>query len=234
MVEFGIERLNFSADALNVVLRELKLNSSNGNCKLMVIVDGVNVLFSPYTLLNKDHTTAFKGVKGGKEARGLSFGFRRVGQRPRRVTQEAREWMSNLARVDECSVLKNMKKLLKNDFSGAAVVASVDIMAMLRKQPNWNRSLFFTFELLITFELLTSAITSRWWSVRNRGMKPETDSHMPFALLGEEGWQTMDPFLPIEVQRTTVSVYSILTTAIYFVQFPHFAWFDLFSRLVGQ
>ena len=141
MVDFGIERLNFAADALNVVMRELKLNSSNGNCKLMVIVDGVNVLFSPYTLLNKDHTTAFKGVKGGKEARGLSFGVRRVGQRPRRITQEATEWMSNLATVDECSVLKNMKKLLKNDYSGAAVVASVDIRAMLRKQPNWNRSL---------------------------------------------------------------------------------------------
>ena len=33
----------------------------------------------------------------------------------------------------------------------------------------------------------------------NRGMKPDTDSHMPFALLGEEGWRSMDPFLPIEV-----------------------------------
>ena len=110
MVEFGIERLNFAADALNVVLRELRLNASNGNCKLMVIIDGVNVLFSPYTLLNKDHTTAFKGVKGGKDARGLAFGVRRVGQRPRRITQEAKEWMSNLARVDECSVLRNMKR----------------------------------------------------------------------------------------------------------------------------
>jgi len=177
VVDFGIERLNFAADALNVVMRELKLNSSNGNCKLMVIVDGVNVLFSPYTLLNKDHTTAFKGVKGGREVRGLSFGVRRVGQRPRRITQEAKEWMSNLAMVDECSVLKNMKKMLKNDYSGAAVVASVDVRAMLRKQENWNR----------------------WWAASNRSMKPDTDSHLPFALLGEEGWETMDPFLPIEV-----------------------------------
>ena len=214
VVEFGIERLNFAADALNVVLRELKLNSSNGNCKLMVIVDGVNVLFSPYTLLNKDHTTAFKGVKGGKEARGLSFGVRRVGQRPRRITQEATEWMSNLAMVDECSVLKNMKKLLKNDYSGAAVVASVDIRAMLRKQPNWNRSLFFFFSTLELLIWLTSITTiTRWWTVKNREMKPETDSHMPFALLGEEGWQTMDPFLPIEVHPTTVAVYRIFTSA---------------------
>jgi len=177
VVEFGIERLNFAADALNVVLRELRLNSSNGNCKLMVIIDGVNVLFSPYTLLNKDHTTAFKGVKGGKDARGLAFGVRRVGQRPRRITQEAKEWMSNLATVDECSVLKNMKKMLKHDYCGAAVVASVDVRSMLRKQDNWNR----------------------WWATANRDMKPDLDSHMPFALLGEEGWEAMDPFLPIEV-----------------------------------
>jgi len=47
------------------------------------------------------------------------------------------------------------------------------------------------------------SVTSRWWVVRNRAMKPETDSHMPFALLGEEGWQTMDPFLPIEVPPFT-------------------------------
>ena len=171
-----------------MVLRELKLNSSNGNCKLMVIVDGVNVLFSPYTLLNKDHTTAFKGVKGGREVRGLSFGVRRVGQRPRRITQEAKEWMSNLAMVDECSVLKNMKKLLKNDYSGAAVVASVDVRAMLRKQENWNR----------------------WWAASNRSMKPDTDSHLPFALLGEEGWETMDPFLPIEVALTAAPAGCIL------------------------
>ena len=50
--------------------------------------------------------------------------------------------------------------------------------------------------------------STRWWAIRNRGMKPETDSHMPFALLGEEGWQTMDPFLPIEV----LAVYRIFTT----------------------
>ena len=40
---------------------------------------------------------------------------------------------------------------------------------------------------------------TRWWATANRDMKPDLDSHMPFALLGEEGWEAMDPFLPIEV-----------------------------------
>ena len=42
-------------------------------------------------------------------------------------------------------------------------------------------------------------IQTRWWASANRDMKPDLDSHMPFALLGEEGWEAMDPFLPIEV-----------------------------------
>ena len=30
-------------------------------------------------------------------------------------------------------------------------------------------------------------------------MVPDTRSNFPFALLGEEGWIQMDPFIPIEV-----------------------------------
>ena len=40
---------------------------------------------------------------------------------------------------------------------------------------------------------------NRWWVERERAMTPDTDPTLPFALLGEEGWRTMDPFLPIEV-----------------------------------
>ena len=47
----------------------------------------------------------------------------------------------------------------------------------MRRQLNWNR----------------------WWVERERAMTPDTDPTLPFALLGEEGWRTMDPFLPIEV-----------------------------------
>ena len=40
-------------------------------------------------------------------------------------------------------------------------------------------------------------------------MKPDLDSHMPFALLGEEGWEAMDPFLPIEVFHLNIEVFNL-------------------------
>ena len=166
-MDLGIERLPFAADAMNVVLRELRINSTEANCKTLVVCDGVNSLFSSYTLLNKDHTTMMKGP----------YGKRRIGQHPRIQTPEAKEWMRNLATVDECSVLKNIKKMLRNDYSGAAVVTSVDTAAIMRPQLGRHR----------------------WWANLEKEMKPDTDSHLPFSLLGEEGWRTMDPFLPIEV-----------------------------------
>ena len=36
-------------------------------------------------------------------------------------------------------------------------------------------------------------------------MVPETQSYYPFALLGQDGWEAMAPFLPIEVGRYTKS-----------------------------
>ena len=36
-------------------------------------------------------------------------------------------------------------------------------------------------------------------------MRPETQSYYPFALLGQEGWETMAPFVPIEVGRYSKS-----------------------------
>ena len=56
IVDMGCERLAFAADALNIVIRELKLNCNAGNCKLMVVCDGVNSLFSEQTLVNKERT----------------------------------------------------------------------------------------------------------------------------------------------------------------------------------
>ena len=54
MIDVGIERLTFAADALNVVIRELKLNCNEGNCKLIVICDGVNSLFADHTLVHRE------------------------------------------------------------------------------------------------------------------------------------------------------------------------------------
>ena len=56
VIDVGIERLPFAADALNVVIRELKLNCNEGNCKLMVVCDGVNSLFASSTLVHREKT----------------------------------------------------------------------------------------------------------------------------------------------------------------------------------
>ena len=34
-------------------------------------------------------------------------------------------------------------------------------------------------------------------------MKPELESDYPFDLLGDEGWKTMNPFVPIETSNYT-------------------------------
>ena len=81
--------------------------------------------------------------------------------------------------------------MLRNDYSGAAVVTSVDVDAIMRPTLSRNRS--------VEGQLLLSCLHSRWWKDKEHNMIPDTDSHLPFALLGEEGWRTMDPFLPIEV-----------------------------------
>ena len=53
VIDIGCERLAFAADAVNVLIRELKLNCSAGNCKLMVVCDGVNSLFAEQTLVHR-------------------------------------------------------------------------------------------------------------------------------------------------------------------------------------
>ena len=54
VIDMGCERLAFAADALNIVIKELKQNCNDGSCKLMVICDGVNSLFAEQTLVHKE------------------------------------------------------------------------------------------------------------------------------------------------------------------------------------
>ena len=39
----------------------------------------------------------------------------------------------------------------------------------------------------------------RWYIRMERQMVPNFSSHLPFNMLGEEGWRTFDPFVPVEV-----------------------------------
>jgi len=157
VLEVGCERLPFAADALNVMIRELKLNSSEGNCKLMVVCDGINSLFSGHTLVHKEKRRKERGNKHFLKPTG--------------------NWLPNCVPVDQCSVLRNIKKLFLSDWSGGVVVGSVCVAAsVVRRDPG-----------------------NKWWRSKQFNMEPDNESHLPFALLGEEGWRVCDPFLPVEV-----------------------------------
>ena len=77
---------------------------------------------------------------------------------------------------------------------------------------------FFSPELPNTVVLGTTDIVDvTLWGTRLRDqedaltakMVPETQSYYPFALLGQEGWEALDPFLPMEVGRYTSQVIHI-------------------------
>jgi len=156
VVDLGCERLVFAADAFNVLIRELKLNCNEDNCKLMVLVDGVNCLFSEHTFVHRE---------------------RRIFEKPKYKYYE--DWKSLNATVDECTTLVSIKKLLKNDYKNAVVITTADKTAKLKLKDPPNR----------------------WWISRERDMKPDTESHLPFALLGEGGWSHLEPFIPVEVNN---------------------------------
>jgi len=164
IIDLGCERLAFAADALNVLIRELKLNSTAGNCKLLVVCDGVNSLFAEKTLVHREKTEWRSGPY-----------------------YQFSEWSKNSVKVDECSVLRNFKKLFMNDYNNAIVLTSVCYGAKVQlpdEKPDPGH---------------------RWWISKEREMVPDFSSHLPFSLLGEEGWRLLDPFVPVEVENYSES-----------------------------
>jgi len=164
VIDMGCERLAFAADALNIVIKELKLNCNDGNCKLMVICDGVNALFSEQTLVHKEK----KEWKNGPY-------------------YPDHDYVKNSAKVDECSVPRNMKKLFKNDYKNAVIITSACLGAHIHhideKPPPGHR----------------------WYLHMEQSMVPNSISHLPFNLLREEGWRLFDPFVPVEVENFSES-----------------------------
>ena len=58
IVEHGINRIKHASDCMAVLLKELKLNSEKGNCRLLVVADHVNAFYEPSNLLFPDRTCA--------------------------------------------------------------------------------------------------------------------------------------------------------------------------------
>ena len=105
VLETGLNRPRFSADCLNVFLKELKLNLQNGWSKhpVMLMIDGLNVLFQERTLVSKIL--------------------------PRRKNHKlitTKYLRDEACTPDELGLLVALKHLLKDDYKNACVMSSVD------------------------------------------------------------------------------------------------------------
>lgn len=123
VVEQGITRVRNATDAVGIVLKELKRQSSSGIFRLLVAVDGVNALWGRTTLKREDKSPIAP---------------------------------------EELALIYNLRKMVKNDWRGGAVVLTL----------SQTGSLF----------------------------KPRR-ACLPQELLGKEGFDALDPFIPILVSN---------------------------------
>ena len=88
-----------------------------------------------------------------------------------------KKYLERCCTSDELSVMLRLKKLIRNSGSNTVVICSVDRLAALT-------------ERIKIF---------KWWQDKEKRMVPTTAPDSPFALLGQEGWECLDPFVPVEV-----------------------------------
>lgn len=55
LVEFGISRVKYACGVVDALIRELKLASTEGRCKTLVMIDGFNAFTSSYTRIRDDN-----------------------------------------------------------------------------------------------------------------------------------------------------------------------------------
>ncbi|XP_053460677.1 28S ribosomal protein S29, mitochondrial isoform X3 [Nycticebus coucang] len=123
VVEQGITRVRNATDAVGIVLKELKRQSSLGIFRLLVAVDGINALWGRTTLKRED---------------------------------------KSLIAPEELALIHNLRKMVKNDWHGGAIV-------------------------------LTLSQTGSLFKTRR--------AYLPQELLGKEGFDALDPFIPILVSN---------------------------------
>nr|XP_014967076.2 28S ribosomal protein S29, mitochondrial isoform X3 [Macaca mulatta] len=123
VVEQGITRVRNATDAVGIVLKELKRQSSLGIFHLLVAVDGINALWGRTTLKREDKSPIAP---------------------------------------EELALIHNLRKMMKNDWHGGAIVSTL----------SQTGSLF----------------------------KPRK-AYLPQELLGKEGFDALDPFIPILVSN---------------------------------
>eukprot|EP00095_Tigriopus_kingsejongensis_P004265 maker-scaffold1103_size62544-snap-gene-0.14 protein:Tk04265 transcript:maker-scaffold1103_size62544-snap-gene-0.14-mRNA-1 annotation:"mitochondrial 28s ribosomal protein s29" len=104
----GVERPKFATDCMNILMKEMKLNSKEGLKKTAVFVDGLNMLYKDETMVSKDFPD-----------------FTRKMVSPDRLAR--------MCSVDELSSMVSLRKLIKNDGKNLAVFSSVDRTMVFEK-----------------------------------------------------------------------------------------------------
>lgn len=55
LIDFGINRMKYACGVVDALIRELKLASTAGKCKTMVMIDGFNAFTSSHTRIHDDN-----------------------------------------------------------------------------------------------------------------------------------------------------------------------------------
>lgn len=121
-IDFGINRMKYACGVVDALIKELKLASTAGRCKTLVMIDGFNAFTSDYTNIRDDNKMMVL---------------------PKQV-----------------SLARPFYDLTKDDWCNGAIVMSVD----------------------------------------EKANKERRESHLPRYLLGKEGFEHLDPFLPVLVE----------------------------------
>ncbi|XP_015593883.1 28S ribosomal protein S29, mitochondrial [Cephus cinctus] len=132
MINFGINRIKFASEIINVLINELKEASRDGKCSTMVAIDGYNAFFSEYSAIRDDNKKVVP---------------------PSRV-----------------SLTHAFLNITKSDWCNGIIVVAVDILAT----------------------------------------KDRRESYLPRFLLNKEGFEHMDPFLPVHVKNYTTDEFEII------------------------
>jgi len=109
------------------------------------------------------------------------------------------EWTEESIAPDEFTVVRSIKKLLKSNHPNSVVIASVDKGDALEPAPYYPG-----------YPRWKSRGNTRYWDTRKRIMVPDVRTNYPFALLGEDGWDCMEPFVPIEVTEYSKSEMDVM------------------------
>lgn len=130
VVDLGISRPKLASDCVVALTSELKILATAGRCKLAVVMDGINSMFTEKSIYKRD-----------------DFDF------------YTRAQFSYIP-AQSFTLVQAFTNMLNNDWTNGVIVGSVDYCARKDK---------------------------------------DRKSHLPRYILGEEGWNKLDPFVPIPV-----------------------------------